>query len=120
MFQVTSEFGPNLYRGFAVAFRVVLVTKQSSGQTFRTRGAFCFLFEFGGIALQIALIHLLFNIFGILVVYGIPFMREIPIWGAKKLADAAAKQKLYAVAYLVGLSFLLLICTLTIGQYMGY
>jgi len=27
---------------------VVLITKQSHGQTFRTSGAFCFLFEFGG------------------------------------------------------------------------
>jgi hypothetical protein len=29
-------------------FRVVLITKQSRGQTFRTSAAFCFLFEFGG------------------------------------------------------------------------
>jgi len=49
LFQVTSELGPNPYRGFAVAFRVVLITKQSRGQTFRTSGAFCFLCEFGGI-----------------------------------------------------------------------
>jgi hypothetical protein len=42
--------GSNPYRGFAVAFRVALITKQSRGQTFRTSGAFCFLFEFGGIA----------------------------------------------------------------------
>ena len=34
-------------------------------------------------ALQIAIVHLLFNIFGILVVYGIPFLREIPIWEHK-------------------------------------
>jgi hypothetical protein len=49
LFQVTSEFGPNPYRGFAVAFGVVLITKQFRGQTFRTSGAFCFLFEFGSI-----------------------------------------------------------------------
>jgi hypothetical protein len=50
LFQVTSEFGSNPYRGFAVAFRVVLITKQSRAQAFRSSGAFCFLFEFGGIA----------------------------------------------------------------------
>src|SRR6516164_7329258 len=38
-----SEFGLNPFGGFAVAFRVVLITKQSRGQTFRTSGAFCFL-----------------------------------------------------------------------------
>jgi hypothetical protein len=48
LFQATSEFSPNPYRGFAVAFRVVLIRKQSPGKTFRTSGAFCFLFEFGG------------------------------------------------------------------------
>jgi hypothetical protein len=48
LFQITSEFGPNPYRGFAVAFPVVLITKQSRGQTFGTSAAFCFLFEFGG------------------------------------------------------------------------
>jgi hypothetical protein len=36
-----SDFGPNPYRGFGVAFRVVLITKQSRGQTFRTPGALC-------------------------------------------------------------------------------
>jgi PAS domain-containing protein len=43
--RVTSEFGPNPYRGFAVLCGVVLITKQSRGQTFRTSGEFCFLLE---------------------------------------------------------------------------
>ena len=42
MFQVTSELERYLYRGFAVAFRVVLVTKQSCRQTFRTSGHLTF------------------------------------------------------------------------------
>ncbi|HYY27506.1 MAG TPA: Na/Pi symporter [Chthoniobacterales bacterium] len=71
-------------------------------------------------ALQIALVHLLFNLFGILVVYGIPFLREIPIWGAQRLADAAVKRKLYAVAYLLGLFFLIPAAVLTISKFMGY
>src|SRR6516162_8122010 len=38
-FEVTSKFGPNPYRGFAVALQVVLITKQSREQTFRISGA---------------------------------------------------------------------------------
>ena len=64
--------------------------------------------------------HNIFNIFGILVVYGIPFLREIPIWGAQTLADAAVKRKLYAVAYLLGLFFLIPAAILTISKFMGY
>ena len=46
---ITSEFGPNPYRGFAVAFQVVPITKQSPRQTFRTSDVFCFLFELSGV-----------------------------------------------------------------------
>jgi RNA polymerase sigma factor (sigma-70 family) len=46
---LTSELGPNPYRGFAAAFQVVLITKQSPRQTFRISGAFCFLFQLAGV-----------------------------------------------------------------------
>jgi hypothetical protein len=50
LFQVTSEVGPKPCCGFTIAFRqVLLITKQFRGQTFRTSGAFCLLFEFGDI-----------------------------------------------------------------------
>jgi len=71
-------------------------------------------------ALQIAIVHLLFNIFGILIVYGIPFLRVIPIWGAQRLADAAVKRKLYAVAYILGLFFIIPTSILAISKFMGY
>jgi len=49
LFEVTPACGPNPYGGLAGAFRVVLITKQSGEQPFSTSGAFCFLFDFGGI-----------------------------------------------------------------------
>ncbi|KKD61189.1 sodium:phosphate symporter [Grimontia sp. AD028] len=51
-------------------------------------------------ALQIALVHLSFNVLGILVIFGIPFLRELPLKAAELLADYAAKTKLAVVAYL--------------------
>ncbi len=51
-------------------------------------------------ALQIALVHLVYNIFGVILIYGIPVLRNIPIWAAEKLADAAARRKIYIAAYI--------------------
>ncbi|XP_074530351.1 sodium-dependent phosphate transport protein 2A-like [Halichoeres trimaculatus] len=57
-------------------------------------------------AIQIALCHLLFNLFGILLWYPIPFMR-LPIRMARVLGERTAKYRWFAVLYLL-LCFLLL------------
>ncbi len=69
-----------------------------SGASAKTATAY----EFG---IQIALIHLLFNIFGVVIIYGIPFLRQIPLSGAEKLADLALKQKALAIAYILAIFF---------------
>ncbi|KKD60297.1 sodium:phosphate symporter [Grimontia sp. AD028] len=56
-------------------------------------------------ALQIALVHLAFNIMATLLIFGTPFLREIPLKCAEMLGDAAAKNKMAVVAYL-GLVFI--------------
>lgn len=56
--------------------------------------------------LQIALVHLFFNITGILLYYPIPFMR-FPIPMAKFLGNETAKYRWFAIIYLVGMFFLL-------------
>lgn len=56
--------------------------------------------------LQIALVHLFFNITGILLFYPIPFMR-FPIPMAKFLGNETAKYRWFAILYLVGMFFLL-------------
>ena len=58
-------------------------------------------------ALQIALVHLLYNLFGVIVIYGIPFLRELPIKGAETLADVAVKNKLVALGYIAGMFFVI-------------
>ncbi|XP_071532209.1 sodium-dependent phosphate transport protein 2B-like [Panulirus ornatus] len=57
-------------------------------------------------AIQIALVHLFFNIFGILLFYPIPFMR-FPIGLAKKLGNTTAKYRWFAILYLIIMFFLL-------------
>lgn len=58
-------------------------------------------------ALQIALVHLLYNVAGVLVIYGIKFLRELPIKGAESLAVVATERKSLAVAYVLGVFFVL-------------
>ncbi|MDJ0510337.1 MAG: Na/Pi symporter [Crocosphaera sp.] len=58
-------------------------------------------------ALEIAMVHLLYNVFGVIVIYSIPFLRKLPILGATILADVASKKKYLAFIYIVGVFFIL-------------
>ena len=51
--------------------------------------------------LQIAMVHLFFNIIGILIWYPVPFMRKVPIGMAKFLGNTTAKYRWFAVVYLI-------------------
>lgn len=62
-------------------------------------------------ALTIAMIHLTYNVIGVVVIYGIPFLRNIPVKLAEWLANLASEKKIYALAYILGVFFVLpLIC----------
>lgn len=58
-------------------------------------------------AMQIAMIHFLYNLLGVVVIYGIPFLRDLPIYGSERLAKVAAERKTLALAYVVGTFFVL-------------
>ena len=53
-------------------------------------------------ALTIGLVHTLFNVSAILILFVIPIFRNVPIILAEKLADVAVYRRMYAVAYVVG------------------
>jgi sodium-dependent phosphate cotransporter len=53
-------------------------------------------------ALTVGLVHTVFNLSGILILYGIPFLRPIPIHAAEKLAAVAVERRVFAVIYVVG------------------
>lgn len=52
--------------------------------------------------LTIALVHLLFNLVGIILIYPVPAIRRIPMALAERLGDAAARSRRYAVIFIVG------------------
>ena len=52
-------------------------------------------------AVQIALCHLFFNIFGILLWFPIPRMRQVPLNAARKLGKVTRTWKLFPVVYVV-------------------
>jgi sodium-dependent phosphate cotransporter len=53
-------------------------------------------------ALTVGLVHTIFNLSGILILYGIPWLRPIPIKLAEGLAGIAVERRTMAVVYVVG------------------
>ena len=58
-------------------------------------------------ALQIAFIHLIYNVLGVVVIYGLPFLRFLPVRAAEWLGATAANNKSVALAYIVGVFFVI-------------
>lgn len=63
--------------------------------------------EFAVFALQIALVHLVFNVLATLVIFMVPVLREIPVKGADYVAELAVKNKLMVAVYLLSIFVLL-------------
>jgi sodium-dependent phosphate cotransporter len=59
------------------------------------------------LALQIAIVHLCYNSLAVLVIYGLAFLRELPPNLSYQLSVKVAEQKLYGVAYIAGVFFVL-------------
>ncbi len=58
-------------------------------------------------ALAIAFVHLLFNVFGAILLYPIPVIRSVPILLARKLGTVARDNRVIPVVYLIVLFFLI-------------
>ncbi|MCF7717582.1 Na/Pi cotransporter family protein [Aeromonas jandaei] len=59
------------------------------------------------LALTIALVHVLFNVFAVVFIYGLPFLRDLPVRAAEGLARVGSENKLLALGYVAGLFFAL-------------
>ncbi|MGA0812995.1 MAG: Na/Pi symporter [Ilumatobacteraceae bacterium] len=57
----------------------------------------------GSDALSIALVHTWFNVIGILVLFGIPFLRPLPLRAAELLAEVAVRRRTIAVVWVLGM-----------------
>lgn len=58
-------------------------------------------------AVTVALVHLLFNVSGIAIIYPFKPLRRVPIRLAKALAARTAEKKYYAFLYMIGVFFLM-------------
>lgn len=79
--------------------------------------AFAFSGVEGHAALQAAYVHVLYNLFCGLVIFGIPFLRPLPVAAAQWLARLGTENKLYVVTWVIGVflvipALLLLVTTL--------
>ncbi|OHU85463.1 MULTISPECIES: Na/Pi symporter [Pseudoalteromonas] len=59
------------------------------------------------VALTIALVHVMFNVLAVALIYGIPVLRELPLTCAEKLAQIGANNKSAALGYVLGSFFIL-------------
>ena len=57
------------------------------------------------VAHQIAIAHFLYNLLGVVVIYGIPWLREIPLAGAEWIARLGSERKWLAIIYILGAFF---------------
>jgi sodium-dependent phosphate cotransporter len=55
--------------------------------------------------LQIAVVHLLFNMSATLLILPVPAIRDIPVHAAERLAKLAARSRPFAIAYVIGLFY---------------
>jgi len=57
--------------------------------------------------LTIALVHLIFNVMGMVLLFPIPTLRELPLKCSRYLAELVEKSKFYGIAYIAIIFFLL-------------
>ncbi len=58
-------------------------------------------------AVTVALVHLIFNVTGIVIIYPVPLLRRIPLRLATGLANQTMKRRWFAFAYMFGVFFVL-------------
>jgi solute carrier family 34 (sodium-dependent phosphate cotransporter) len=58
-------------------------------------------------SLEIALVHLFFNLLGVLIIFGLPFLRPLPVKGSLWLGQAASERKWVAFVYIIGTFFVI-------------
>ncbi|VAV98561.1 Sodium-dependent phosphate transporter [hydrothermal vent metagenome] len=59
------------------------------------------------LALQIALVHFIYNTTAVALIYSIKFLRKIPLRGALWMARVASEKKIYALLYMIGVFFVI-------------
>ncbi|NEO18429.1 MAG: Na/Pi cotransporter family protein [Moorea sp. SIO1F2] len=69
-------------------------------------------------ALEIATVHLLYNTLGVVIIYSIPVLRQMPILGAETLAAVATERKYLAFVYIGSVFFLIPVLLLSLSTWL--
>ncbi|GHB22716.1 sodium:phosphate symporter [Pseudovibrio japonicus] len=59
------------------------------------------------LALEIAIVHLVYNVLGVVLIYSIPFTRYLPVRLAEYVGDLGARRFVVATSYVVSIFFLI-------------
>lgn len=59
------------------------------------------------VALQLALVHVAYNLLAVLLIYGLPILRTVPLTMAETLAGITKRYRPVAIVYVIGTFFLL-------------
>jgi len=70
-------------------------------------------------AVTVALVHLCFNLSGIIIIYPLGFLRRIPIRLARGLAERTADNRWFAAVYMVGVFFVLPLMFVMLDRWFG-
>jgi len=72
----------------------------------------------GNIAgITIAFVHLVFNITGILIIYPLKWLRNVPIRAARFVAEKCTKRKIFALLYVIGLFYAVPISLILLAKF---
>ncbi|GGA75469.1 sodium:phosphate symporter [Pseudoclavibacter endophyticus] len=69
--------------------------------------AFAFTGVEATLAMQASYVHLLFNVFAAIIIFGLPFLRVVPPWCAELLAKYSAERKWIALVWTFGVFLVL-------------
>ena len=58
-------------------------------------------------ALEIAMVHLLYNVLGVAVIYSMPWLSRLPMLGAQWLSTFASEHKALGFSYLISVFFIM-------------
>lgn len=71
------------------------------------------------LGLAIALVHVLFNVGGILLIYPIPFIRRLPLRAARALGEIAANRRAFAIVIVAVIFFVIPLAVIFIERAIG-
>ncbi|KZL05470.1 Na+/Pi-cotransporter [Pseudovibrio axinellae] len=58
------------------------------------------------LAFEIAIVHLVYNLLGVLLIYSLPFLRYLPVQLAEYVGDLGSRRFVVATTYVIGIFFL--------------